>query len=214
MTRLAIILILSLAGSPGAAQTMIGCHKDQARIAVQALRDAKRLTLEAATNLGDSPEYTRWFGAYSRPHAEKVRANFKSVLRAIRTGAVAIQCDALGDDGCGDDAYAWVYPGEPYRLHICPAFFDLPTMRDFQPAARASKNGTREGTVIHELSHFNRVARTDDHCYSRPDCERMAAENAAKAVDNADSYQYFAEDIAYFSRQLIRSKPVPTDRPD
>jgi peptidyl-Lys metalloendopeptidase len=67
---------------------------------------------------------------------------------------------------------------------------------------------------VHEISHFLRVARTDDHCYSRPVCQQMAREDAARAIDNADSYQYFTEDVTYFARQPLTNKPPPAPRAD
>ena len=59
---------------------------------------------------------------------------------------------------------------------------------------------------MHEVSHFLRVADTSDHCYSRRECREMAQDDAIRAIDNADSYQYFTEDVTYYAREL------PTDK--
>ena len=43
------------------------------------------------------------------------------------------------------------------------------------------------------MSHFNAVAGTDDHVYGQSGAKALAISDPAKAVDNADSHEYFAE---------------------
>ena len=152
-------------------------------------------------------EYERWFGEYASGRAETVRENLKAVVGAIRSGNVTAHCDPSGYEACEGGTFAWVNPHEPYLMHLCPPFFSLPPLAALQPGARRSDNGTREGTIVHELSHFTRVADTDDHCYSRSDCADMATYDTRRAIDNADSYQYFTEDATYYARQLVPGKP-------
>jgi peptidyl-Lys metalloendopeptidase len=198
--------------APVLAQDGLGCNKDQLRVIQEASRSAKDLTLKAATFVGDTPEYTRWFGAYSDDNAEVVRANLKAVITAIRSGAVMTQCDLITQDGCNAGEYAWVYPDRPLEVHLCPAFFNLPPLAALRPGERRSDNGTREGTMVHEISHFIRVADTDDHCYSRSECSAMASNDPQRAIENADSYQYFTEDVTYYARQPLSDKPPPAPR--
>ena len=80
-------------------------------------------------------------------------------------------------------------------------------MSGLRPGAETSNNGTREGTIIHEISHFNIVGRTEDNCYSREYCAEMATGNAYAVVRNADSYQYYTEDITHY-------KPAPETAAD
>ncbi len=202
-----VTLAFVLWGGAAAAEDFVGCDKDEIHVFDAALRNAKALTLKAATAVGDTPEFSRWFGPYSRPHAEEVRANLKAVVTAIRSGAVTAQCDGADMDGCEGGSYAWVYPDEPFLLHLCPPFFDLPPLTALRPGMRSSDDGTREGTIVHELTHFLRVARTEDYCYSRSECRVMASETPGRAVDNADSYQYFTEDVTYYARQPVTGKP-------
>ncbi|KJZ20077.1 M35 family metallo-endopeptidase [Loktanella sp. S4079] len=206
MKRVSVLFCALLFAQPAAAQSVTGCDKDQALAVERVLRNAKELTLKAATSVGDTPEYERWFGEYSRGNAEEVRANLKAIVGAIRSGAVTASCNLPTQDGCDSGEYAWVYPHEPYLLHLCPPFFDLPHLTALEPGARHSDNGTQEGTIVHELSHFLRVAGTDDHCYSRGDCSQMAVRDVARAIDNADSYQYFTEDVTYYARQPVVGK--------
>lgn len=191
-----------------AEQTMTGCTSSEEVVVGNALNRAKQLTLKAATSIGDTDVYERWFGTYSLRNAEKVRATLKAVITAIRGGGVTVQCESSFDAGCNQREYAWVYPGEAYLLHICPQFFSLPPLTSLQPGSRLSDNGTREGTIIHELSHFTRVAGTEDHCYSRSECRQLARRDPLRVIDNADSYQYFTEDVTYYARQPVSGKPA------
>ena len=199
---------------PVAAQDFAGCSLPQTEIVNVALGSAKFLTLRAASAIGDTTHYRRWFGDYSIQNAEKVRSSLKAMVTAIRGGAVTVQCNQGSSNGCRAGEYAFVYANAPYLVNLCPPFFNLPHLEALQPGMRRSENGTREGTIVHELSHFLRVAGTEDHCYSRSACADMASLNARLAIDNADSYQYFTEDVTYFARQPVANKPPPVPRND
>lgn len=204
-------VLLSAVANPAAAQQVLACSKEHARIADDALRQAKELTLKAATAVGDTPEYTRWFGSYSDANAEVVRSSLKAIVSAMRSGGVTLHCEELSDDGCDTGGYAWVYPHRPFEVRLCPGFFDLPPLTALQPGQRRSDYGTREGTMVHEISHFLRVANTFDHCYSRRECSQMALDDPGLAIENADSFQYYTEDVTYYARQLVSGKPAPAN---
>jgi peptidyl-Lys metalloendopeptidase len=203
------VSILVMVSANASHARMAGCTKAQEATVKVAIADAKRLAVTAAAAVGDSVEYARWFGKYSPANAEQVRANLKSIARAVRTGAVTAQCDPVGYDACEADTYAFVYEDEAYLIHLCPNFFRQPTMAQLRPDTRRGDNGTRAGTIIHELSHFLVVARTTDECYSRSECAPMADRDARRAIQNADSYQYFVEDITHFAAERsLRSDEV------
>ena len=199
-------LAVGAAATPVAAQTFEACSPHQAEVAGTALRHAKDLTLKAASQVGDTPEYERWFGRYSPANAETVRGNLKRIVGAIRDGGIRVRCERNGRDGC-DGEYARVFPDQHYVLRVCPGFFGLPALTALEPGTPESDDGTREGTIVHELSHFTRVGGTEDHCYSRTACSRMAGHDPVRAIENADSYQYFTEDVTYYSRQPVAGKP-------
>ena len=204
---LSVAIGLGLSGQV-AAQNHAGCTKTQRGTADAAIRNAKALALSAAVNVSDTTVFERWFGKYRQSTAEDVRANFKSIFTAIRSGRVTVACDRVSPEGCEAGTYAWVYDDEPYLVHLCPPFFDLPSMAGLNPNSRSGENGTREGTIIHEVSHFRRVAATDDNCYSRDDCSELAGSDVGAVVSNADSYQYFAEDISFYGRSAeVVGKP-------
>lgn len=216
MWRYAILVAgLSCISMPATANgSYQGCNAEETKIIDDAFDTAKDLTLKAAVAVGNTTDYQRWFGSYSQQNAERVRASLKSVVTALRGGAVTAQCDTVADDGCRAGEYAWVYANEPYLMYLCPSFFNLPPLTALRPGDRRSDNGTREGTIVHEISHFMHVAATEDHCYSRTECTRMASDDPQRAIDNADSYQYFTEDVTYFARQPLADKPPPAPRPN
>jgi peptidyl-Lys metalloendopeptidase len=43
------------------------------------------------------------------------------------------------------------------------------------------------------MSHFTVVAGTSDYAYGQTAAKRLATSNPKKAINNADSHEYFAE---------------------
>ena len=87
------------------------------------------------------------------------------------------------DCSCNDSYYAYVYPSAPYKIYVCNAFWSAPL----------TGTDSKAGTLVHEMSHFNAVAGTDDHAYGKTAAGNLANSNPTKALDNADSHEYFAE---------------------
>lgn len=188
------------------AENYYQCEKTESAALGDALKGAHNIGLRAAVAIGDTENYRRWFGPYSKSNAEVARTTLKSIYSTIAAGQIRIICLNASDDGCEDDTYAFVYPDEAFVLNICPQYFELPTMISDRPESGNMDNGTREGTMIHEISHFIRVASTDDFWYSRSTCQVEAQTDPRSAIRNADSYQYFAEDTTFY--------PIPSaDQP-
>ena len=106
-----------------------------------------------------------------------MQSHFNSIKNAIQTKTITFNCN------CTDNYYAYVYPNSPYEIWLCNAFWSAP----------ATGTDSKAGTLVHELSHFNVVAGTDDHAYGQSACKSLATSNPSRAVDNADSHEYFAE---------------------
>lgn len=180
------------------AQTFERCTKTERGQFIAAADRSQRLALTATTAIGPNPAYTRWFGRYNAKSGEIVRRNLKSVVKALRSDKVSAVCHNVGEDLCDGETYAFVDKNEPYRVHVCPSFFQMDTMKDLTAESVADGNGTRAGTLVHEISHFDVTADTVDICYSRGDCSEMAITDPLDTLINADSYQYFVEDVTYF----------------
>ncbi len=126
---------------------------------------------------GATPRYTTWFGTYSSANWSEVKGHFVNIKDALDTKPLTFDC------GCKKQYYAYVYPTQPYTVYLCRAFWTAPL----------TGTDSKGGTIIHELSHFNVVAGTDDFAYGQTAAKALAISDPAKARFNADSHEYFAE---------------------
>lgn len=170
------------------------CSPPNEKAADAAIGGSLDLAARAAAAVGSTDEYLRWFGAFDRDRQEEVRANLKAIHRELHADEVRAICLHADAPDCVDGTYAYVRGERPPAIYLCPSFFAMPSLEDARVGNGDLENGTREGTIIHEMSHFPYVASTSDECYSRTECGHMARD-AERAVINADSYQYFAEDV-------------------
>jgi peptidyl-Lys metalloendopeptidase len=121
--------------------------------------------------------YTKWFGANDAGRVANVKSHFVALKDAFATKPVTVDC------GCKQNYYAYVYPTQPYKIYVCKAFWTAPM----------TGTDSKGGTLVHEMSHFNVVAGTDDHVYGQSGAASLAISDPAKAIDNADSHEYFGE---------------------
>lgn len=194
--RRAAVLIVGLLAGPAAA--FDACTKTERGQFLAAIERAERLALTATTAIGPNPTFERWFGSYNPKHGEIVRGNLKNIVKSLRSGNVTAACKNNGQGLCASDTFAFVNLDDPFVVKLCDNFFEMDTMKLLTAESVAAGNGTRAGTIIHELSHFESVAATEDLCYSREECSAMAQRAPQDALINADSYQYFVEDVTFF----------------
>ena len=99
------------------------------------------------------------------------------MVRALSGETIAYDCT------CTESAFAYVFPNSPYDIYMCPTFF------------RSDLLGTdsQAGTIVHELSHFAVLAGTRDYRYGQQSVAALATEDPDRAIGNADSHEYFAE---------------------
>ncbi|HEV8632266.1 MAG TPA: M35 family metallo-endopeptidase [Thermoanaerobaculia bacterium] len=129
-----------------------------------------------AAHEGDSA-YTTWFGVFTSSRLSSVQSHFTKIRSAMANAAVTFDCT------CSDSAYAYVYSYDPYTIHLCRAFWSAPALG----------TDSKAGTLVHEMSHFRVVAGTDDWAYGQNACKNLAKSSPLKAIDNADTHEYYAE---------------------
>jgi len=122
--------------------------------------------------------YTKWFGALNATRESTIKSHFAAIKDAFVTKAIVVDCSCT-DAG----TYAYVYPTQPYKIYVCGAFWSAPM----------SGTDSKGGTLVHEMSHFNVVASTDDWAYGQSAAASLAISNPSQAIDNADSHEYFGE---------------------
>lgn len=169
-------------GSVVGGVTYKGCSSTQISGAGNAVTAARNYSENAKGYLTAGtagPRYTTWFGAYTSSRYSTARQNFANIDAAMDQtgGQITINC------GCNQSYYAYVYPTRPYEIFVCRAFW----------SANNTGTDSKAGTLIHEMSHFNVVAGTDDHAYGQSAAKNLALTDPARALDNADNHEYFAE---------------------
>lgn len=160
----------------------VGCSTTQISDAGTAVNSARGYTQGAkgyltANNQG--PRYNTWFGAYTSSRYNTATQHFTAIDTAMDQsgGQVKINC------GCNQSYYAYVYPTKPYEIFVCRAFWSAPN----------TGTDSKAGTLVHEMSHFDAVAGTDDVVYGQTGAKNLAMTDPAGALNNADSHEYFAE---------------------
>ena len=167
------------AGSP----TYTGnCSASQKSTLVSALNSASTYANGAANYLAGAasgtPRYTTWFGAFTSNGWNTAKTNFGAIKDAFDNRPITLDCKCKKAN-----VYAYVYANQPYKIYLCGAFWSAPM----------TGTDSKAGTLIHEMSHFSVVAATDDWAYGQNAAKALAISDPAKALDNADSHEYFAE---------------------
>jgi len=209
----AVLVALAVAG-PASARVFDGCTAAQAKVAGAALDGAQELALRGAAAVGDSRPFLQWFGPFSAAHGEEVRRGLKAIHATLAADGLRVVCLGRRAPDCQGGTFAFIRFDRPRAIHLCPSFFGMPVMVDALAGRAPIAYGTREGTIIHELSHFPFTADTRDDCYGREDCRDLAKRDPATAVGTADSFQYYAEDalLAFWlanPRAPLADAPAP-----
>lgn len=159
------------------------CTTTQQTDVLAALKQAETYAGDAQSYLAGTlgERFIEWFGPATTSSGNTMKAHFAAIADAFATKAVTVDC------GCKKTYYAYVYPNQPYTIYVCKAFW----------AAPLAGTDSRGGTLIHEMSHFNVVAATDDWAYGQTAARSLALSDPTKAIDNADSHEYFAENTPF-----------------
>ncbi len=158
------------------------CSASQQTALATAVGNAKAYATESNRYLSGrasaTVRYTTWFGAFASAGWDTAQTHFAAEQDAFSTKPLTLDCKCKKSN-----VYAYVYPTQPYKIYLCGAFWQ----------ASATGTDSKAGTLIHEMSHFNVVASTDDWAYGQTAAKALAISDPAKALDNADSHEYFAE---------------------
>jgi peptidyl-Lys metalloendopeptidase len=159
------------------------CSSGEQSDLIEALGAAKDMANDSIASLGGNTgaRYTTWFGDYSSTRHNTVSSNFDAIKDAMDNKPLTFDCS------CNQSYFAYVYPNQPYKVYFCRAFWN----------ANVTGTDSRGGTIIHEISHFNAVAGTDDIVYGQSGAKSLAISNPNDAVKNADSHEYFAENTPH-----------------
>jgi peptidyl-Lys metalloendopeptidase len=170
----------ALPAAEGAGLSFSRCSNAQQETITGAVQAAQAMAQDADAyvqrkDLGR--RYSAWFGAVDAARPATVARHFQAIKEAFAGKPVTVDC------GCNESYYAYVYPNQPYKIYVCKAFW----------AAPVTGTDSKGGTLVHEMSHFTVVAGTDDLAYGQSAAGQLALSDPDKAVQNADSHEYFGE---------------------
>jgi hypothetical protein len=129
--------------------------------------------------------YQTWYGAFDQGRYDKVTSDYNKISNTLLNEQVTYDFTGQGhgSDTCQPGYFAFTYKGSR-TVWLCSSYLS------------AAQIGTdcKFGTLVHEWSHA--VDNTDDIEYGETACLALATSDPGKAVNNADSHEYFAEHLA------------------
>jgi len=176
--------------SPEAApRNFSGCTASQRATIAAALWAAQDIALDALGMLNSTPKgvrgyadrYTEWFGTYTSSRYDDVVQHFEEISDALINDIEELEFECHDCPKCKPNYFAYIYKGGDVRIYLCNQFWKAPKLG----------TDSQAGTIIHEVSH--EVSDTEDHEYRQSDCRKLASSDPDRAVENADSHEYFAE---------------------
>ena len=166
---------------PPGGNSFNACTVDQQTLIAQARTQATTYATESKNYLhghsSGTQRYVEWFGAFTTSRYNTVTTHFDKISEAFNSAGITFDCK------CKQPYYAYVYPNQPYNIYLCKVFWQAPL----------SGTDSKAGTLIHEMSHFDVVAGTDDVVYGQAGARELADTDPNAAITNADSHEYFAE---------------------
>ena len=129
------------------------------------------------TKPSETQRFRTWFGQYSPDNWELTRARYANMSVTLSSRNVLVDCS------CEEDYFAYVYPSDPFDIYVCQLFWTAPMLG----------TDSKAGTIVHEISHFYQTIRTTDLASGQTSSINLARRSSTKAMNNADSHEYFAE---------------------
>jgi hypothetical protein len=184
--RAALLLALLLLAPPALAQGKPRPAEPDGRCSAAqmgpiraAFATARARQAEAIAFLFRAPDHAhvrRWFGDAPRP----VLAQNLKTIAAVRAREDAFRFECLHPQACARGPLAYTRPAARV-MGFCAGFF----------AAPEAGRDSRFGIVIHEASHA--ALGTVDAGYGPEAALKLARQDSAQALANADNYEYFVE---------------------
>lgn len=134
--------------------------------------------------------YRDWFGNFSDHRYQRVLAVLDGVRFKLNSDSTLLaHCRVDPADPCdqnGDIAATDARVRGDFQMWFCNEFFALPANLG---------HDTQAGSVVHEMTHS--IGNTEDipGAYGTAAAANLAIHQPDQAVDNADNYEYFLEQL-------------------
>ncbi|MBZ9843355.1 M35 family metallo-endopeptidase [Mesorhizobium sp. CA5] len=167
----------------------VACDDTQSSAAQAAVAEARDKLTSAIDSLPPvnsaiGAKFQRWFGGPEGDDDPVIKKVYTEVRGFLTFKSFWCPNKSMPQDEPG--TLAFVPDGSFSEVFLESGFFDL-------PVAGANSRG---GAILHEVSHQATTASIVDNAYGTPECEDMARASPKLARRNADSLEYFAEDVA------------------
>ena len=156
----------------------------------QALKDQQKMLSDKIKALErwdekDKAQFKKWFGANDDKTRDIVKERLKKSLEHSKS--YKPENFEAGDPEFikkNPTVFAYVTKDNPDKIYLGPSFATAP----------ATGTDSKAGTIGHEMTHFNKIAGTDDVVYGQKKSLQLAKDNPADALRNADSHEYYLEE--------------------
>jgi hypothetical protein len=155
-------------------QAYRNCNASQQSSIIASIQSANAYIAETNRYFANPPSiasrrYRTWFGQYNKARWDTVKAHFVALRNQPESFTYDCSCESV-------DTYAYVYPNRFGIVYLCGLFWEAPA------------NGTDSGagTIIHEATHFIKIAGTLDHMYGQKGAQQLAKTSPRLAVMNAE----------------------------
>lgn len=135
----------------------------------------------ARWNDTDKVEFKKWFGTTDDAARKKMQ---ERIDKELKLNSELKPENFKPADPSDPSTFAYVYPNDKsHTIYLDQAFDKAPdTGKD-----------SKAGTLSHEMSHFDDIGGTKDHIYGADNAKALAATDSNKALNNADSFEYYVE---------------------
>jgi peptidyl-Lys metalloendopeptidase len=127
-------------------------------------------------------DFKKWFGSTDEAARQTMIGRIDRMQKLL-DGYSDSNFKGAGRDNT-DTLFAQVYQTDDQTVYLGNLFATAPD----------SGTDSQAGALGHEMYHFNSVGGTDDHVYGPEDSKALAKSDPAKALQNADSFEYYLED--------------------
>lgn len=175
-------------------------EEERVKIITQALTDSikmleKRLELLNVNDDKTLKEFKMWFGNNDEETRKIIRRRIRRVLKAIK-GLTMSNFGKINDLDDRKVAYGYVDPVDEFLIiYLGDKFWKT------NPIGKNSK----AGTIVHEISHFKKIGKTKDYAYGES-CFYLGQDEPLEAVYNAESFEYFIEEVNILDYKFIKFK--------
>ena len=140
--------------------------------------------------------YAEWFGAFDKARYDTVLKHYTDISNMLNS-EVTYEFDFTSGSKCKGDMFAYTYYGLR-TIWLCDKYLNAPQFG----------KDCKFGVLIHEWSHA--FSDTNDNAYGQTACRDLATTDTNKAINNADSHEYFTEELV--QSNFGKSLTLITDR--